>query len=82
MNIKQQAVLTHENKTLIGIHRTLLTLHGEDTVEISAVRLWVRNSRNSAGNLDRNNQLRSGRPVTAHRYANSQTFDELIRKNR
>ena len=65
-----------------------MVFHGDDTMDISAVRLWVRNSRNSGGNsrnsggnLELNIQLRSGRPVTAHHYVNSQTFDELIKKN-
>jgi len=59
-----------------------LIFHGEDTVDISAVRLWMRNSWNIGGNLELNIQLRSGRPVTAHHYVNSQTFDELIKKKK
>jgi hypothetical protein len=56
--------------------------HCEDTVDISNVRLWVRKARKSGGNLEPNNRLLFGRPVTAQHYVNSHIFDELIRQNR
>jgi len=71
-------VLRHENEALIGIHRRLSAFCDQDTEDISPSRRWVRNSRDSGGNVDLNDQPRSGRPVTAVHYVNGQRADELI----
>ena len=63
---------THENETLIEIHRWLLAYYGEDTVDISTVHQWVWKSWDNGGNLDMNDQLQSGRPVRATHNANRQ----------
>jgi hypothetical protein len=49
--------LTHGNKTPAGIRRRLLAFCVEDTVDVSTVRHLVIKSRDSGGNLERNNQL-------------------------
>ena len=46
------------------------------------MRCWVTHSRDSGGNLDLNNQSRSGRPVTAPYDLNSQKFNGLMQENR
>jgi hypothetical protein len=83
--IKEQAVtefFMHGNGTPIKIHRWLLAYYGEDTVDISTVHCWIRKSRYSGRHLDLNDQLQSGRPVSATHYLNRQNVDELIQKNR
>jgi hypothetical protein len=47
-NIKQQAVaefFMHQNEAAIGIHGQLMTVCGEDIVNISTVHRWVRKLR-------------------------------------
>jgi hypothetical protein len=83
--LKQQVViefLTHENQIPIQIYRRLLSFYGEDTVYIRTSRCWVRKLRHSGGNLDLNDQPRSGRSVTATHYVNRQKVNKLIKKNR
>lgn len=70
--------LRHENETPIGIHPRLMAFYAEDTVDASTVRHWVTKSRDSGGNLYLNDQLQSGRPVSATRDLNRQKVDELI----
>ena len=57
-------ILWHENKVPSGIHRRLLAFCAQDTEDKSTSRRWVRKSRDSGGNVDLNDQPRSGRPVT------------------
>ena len=83
--IKQRAViefLTQENEAPVEIHRRLLAVYDEDTVDISTVRRWVRKSKASGGNLDVSDQPRSGRPTTSTNEQNKQKVNELIRENR
>ena len=42
---------------------------------------WVRKSRDSGGNLDPNDQLRSNRAVSAIHYLNRQEADKLTKEN-
>jgi transposase len=51
-------------------------------MDISTVHQWVRKSRDSGGNVDMNDQPRSGRPVTATHYVNRQKVYECVQKNR
>jgi hypothetical protein len=46
--------LTHKNDTPIGINQKLMAFYSEDKVNISTVCCWVRESRDSARNLDTN----------------------------
>jgi len=83
--IKQRAViefLTHENEAPVEIHRRLLAVYDEQTVDISTVRRWVRKSKASGGKLDVTYQPRSGRPTTSTNEQNKQKVNELIRENR
>jgi hypothetical protein len=71
-------VLGHENEAPKGLHRRLLAFCGQDTEDISTSRRWMRKSRDSGGNMELNDQPRSGRPVTTVHNVNGQTADELI----
>jgi transposase len=51
------------------------------TVDISTVRRWVIKSRDNGSNMDLNDQLQWGRPVSATHDLNMQNFDELIQEN-
>lgn len=66
--VKQWAVikvLTHKTQRPIIIYPWLLAFCGEVTVDVSTVHDWVRKLRDSSENLDLNEYLQSGRPVTA-----------------
>jgi hypothetical protein len=71
-------VLRQKNEAPKGIHRRLLAFCGQDTEDMSTSRRWVRKSRDSGGNVEMNDQPRSGRPVTTVHKVNGQTADELI----
>ena len=71
-------VLRTENEAPKGIHRRLLTFCDQDTEDISTSRRWVRKSRDSGGNVELNDQPRSGRPATTVHNVKGQTADELI----
>jgi hypothetical protein len=64
----------------IGIHCHVLAFYGEDTVYISTVHCWVRKSSNSGGNVDLNNQLQSGRPVSATVIGTGKKLTSLLKK--
>lgn len=83
--IKQRAViefLTQENVTPIEIHRRLSAVYGDDTIDKSTVRRWVRKSRESDGRLDIKDRARSGRPLSASRHENKDKINTMIRDNR
>jgi hypothetical protein len=83
-NIKQRAViefLMHESETPVSIHRQLLAIYGDDTVNIRAVCPGVKISRDGGGNLYLNDQLWSGRPVTTTHDLKRQKSDKLIPEN-
>jgi hypothetical protein len=73
--------MMHENENPTGIPRRLLAFYREDTVDTNTVCCWVIKSRDSAKNLDLNDQPWSGRPVMATHTLNRQKFDKLIQKN-
>lgn len=58
-----------------------MAYYGEDTVDMSTVHCWVRKSRDSSGNMDKNNQLQSGRPVIETHYLNRQKVDKRPQEN-
>jgi hypothetical protein len=83
-HIKQCAFtgfLMYESETSIEIHKRLLAYYGDDAVDISTLHHWVRKSMVSSKNLDKNDQLQSGRPVSATHCSNRQKVDEFLQKN-
>ena len=62
------------------IHRRLLNVYGDQTVDVSTVRRWV--ARFSSGDSDVKDKPRSGRPCTAVTPRNEERLDQLIRANR
>jgi hypothetical protein len=62
------------------IHRRLLNVYGDQTVDVSTVRRWV--ARFSSGDSDVKDKPRSGRPCTALTPRNEERLDQLICANR
>ena len=62
------------------IHRRLLNVYGDQTVDVSTVRRLV--ARFSSGDSDVKDKPRSGRPRTAVTPRNEERLDQLIRANR
>jgi transposase len=69
--------LTAEGSSPIKIHRRLRSVFGEDTIDVSSVRSWVRHFK--SGEYDNGDRPRSGRPATAATMENKDKFDALIR---
>jgi hypothetical protein len=59
----------------------LAFFYDEDSVDVSTVHCWMRKSRDSGRNLDLNDQLLPGRPVTTTHNLNKQEVNELIQEN-
>ena len=62
------------------IHRRLLDVYGDQTMDVSTVRRWV--ARFSSGYSDVKDESRSGRPCTAVTPPNEERLNHFIRKNR
>jgi len=62
------------------IHRRLLNVYGDQTVDVSTVRRWV--TPFSSGDSDVEDQPRSGWPCIAVTPRNEERLDHLIRANR
>ena len=62
------------------IHRHLLNVYGDQTVDVNTVRRWV--ARFSSGDSDVKDMPRSGRPCTAVTPQNEECLDQLICANR
>jgi transposase len=80
---RQRAViefLTAEGSSPIEIHRRLRSVYGEDAIDVSSVRHWVR--RFKSGEKDIGDRPRSGRPATAATKENKENVDALIRDDR
>jgi len=83
VRMKQRCVieLLHAEKIAPNdIHRRLLNVYGDQTVDVSTVRRWV--ARFSSGDSDVKDKPRSGRPCTAVTPRNEERLDQLIRANR
>jgi transposase len=69
VRFKQRAVivfLTAEQVPPIEIHRRLQAVYGDQCVDVSTVRRWVRWFKDrKLGQADLSDKTRSGRPVTA-----------------
>jgi len=83
VHMKQRCVIEFlhaENIAPNDIHRRLLNVYGDQTVDISTVKRWV--ARFSSGDSDVKDKPRSGRPYTAVTPRNEERLDQLIRANR
>ncbi|PNF23675.1 Mariner Mos1 transposase [Cryptotermes secundus] len=77
---KQRCViefLTAKQTAPIDIHRRLLKVYGDDTVNVSTVRQWV--VRFNSGESEVHNKPRPGHPCSAATPHNEQHLDQLIR---
>jgi len=83
VHMKQRCVIEFLHAEKIApndIHRRLLNVYGDQTVDVSTVRRWV--ACFSSGNSDVKDKPRSGRPCTAVTPRNEERLDQLIRVNR
>jgi len=83
VRMKQRCVieLLHVQKIAPNdIHRRLLNVYGDQTVDVSTVRQWVAHF--SSGDSDVKDEPRSGRPCTAVTPRNKERLHQLIRTNR
>ena len=62
------------------IHRRLLNVYGDETVDVSTVRWWV--VRFSSGDSEVKDKPRSGRPCTVVTPRNEERLDQFTRVNR
>ncbi|KAL4092295.1 hypothetical protein QTP88_026820 [Uroleucon formosanum] len=83
---KQRAViefLVAENVKPVDIHRRLLAVYGNQTLDVSSVRrLALRVKGSEVGKAIIADQDRSGRPVTVTDEAHKQKVDDLVKGNR
>ncbi|XP_040556984.1 serine/threonine-protein kinase VRK1 isoform X1 [Gallus gallus] len=80
--MKQRCIIEflHAEKIApIDIHRRLLNVYGDQTVDVSTVRRWV--VRFSSGDNDLKDKPRSGRPCTAVTPRNEERLNQLIQSN-
>ena len=86
VRFKQRAViefLTAEQVPPIEIHRRLPAVYGDQCVDVSTVRRWVRRFKDGElGQADLSDKTRSARPVTASDQLRQDRVEELIRGNR
>ena len=83
VHMKQRRVIEFlhvEKIALNDIHRCLLNVYGDQTVDVSIVRRWVAHF--SSGDSDRKDKPCSGRPCTAVTPRNEESLDQLICVNR
>jgi len=81
--MKQRCVIEFLHAEKIApndIHRHLLNVYGDQTVDVSTVRRWV--ARFSSGDSNVKDKPRSGWPCTAVTPRNEERLDQLIRVNR
>jgi len=82
VRFKQRAViefLTSEKVPPIEIHRRMQAVFGDQCVDVSTVRRWVRRFKDGeSGQADLSDQTRSGRPVTASDQFHQDRVEELI----
>ena len=86
VRFKQRAViesLTAEKVPPIEIHRRMQAVYGDQCVDVSTVRRWVRWFKDGElGQADLSDKTRSVRPVTASDQLHQDRVEELIRGNR
>jgi len=86
VRFKQRAViefLTAEKVPPTEIQRRLQAVYGDQCVDVSTVRRWVRRFKDGElGQADLSDKTRSGRPATASDQLHQDRLEELIRENR
>jgi len=82
---KQRAViefLNTEKVPPIEIHRRMQAVYGDQCVDVSTVRLWVRRFKDvELGQADLSDKTRSGRPVAASDQLHQDCVEEMICRN-
>ena len=74
--------LTAEKVPPTEIHRRMQAVYGDQCVDVSTVRRWVRRFRDGEmGQADLSDKTRSGRTVTASDQLHQDGVEELIRGN-
>jgi len=85
IRFKQRAViefLTAEKVPPIEIHKRMQAVYGDQCVNVSTVRRWVRRFNDGElGQADLSDKTRSGRPVTASDQLHQNRVEELIRED-
>jgi len=79
VRMKQRCVIEFLSAEKIApndIHRHLMNVYGDQTVDVSTVRRWV--VRFSSGDSDVKDKPRSGQPCTAATPQNEERLDQLI----
>jgi len=83
VRFKQRALiefLTAENVLPIEIRRRMQAVYGDQCVDVSTVRRWVRRFKDGElGQASLSDKTRSGRPVTASGQLHQDRDEELIR---
>jgi len=86
IRIKQRAViefLTAEKFPPLEIHKRMQAVCGDQCVDVSTVRRWVRRFKDGElGQADLSDKTRSGRPVTASDQLHQDRVEQLIHGNR
>jgi len=86
VRFKQLAViefLTAKKVPPIEIHRRMQAVYGDQCVDVSTVRRWVRRFKDGElGQADLSDRTRSGRPVTASDQLHQDRVEEMTRGNR
>jgi len=86
VQFKQRAIiefLTMEKVPPIEIQRRMQAIYGDQCVDVSIVRCWVRRFKDGElEQADLSDKTRSGRPVTASDQLNQDRIEELIHGNR
>jgi len=80
--MKQRCVIEFLHAEKIApndIHRCLLNIYGDQTVDVNTVRWWVAHF--SSGDSDMKDKPRSGQPCTAVTPRNKERLDQLIHVN-
>jgi len=82
IRFKQPAViefLTAEKVPPIEIHRQMQTVYGDQCVDVSTVRCWVRRFKDGeVGQADLSDKTRSGSPVTASDQLHQDRFEDFV----
>ena len=82
VRFKQRAViefLTAEKVPPIEIHRRMQAVYGDQCVDVSTVRRWVRRFKDGElGQADLSDKTRSGRPVTASDQLHQDRFEDFV----
>ena len=82
VRFKQRAViefLTAEKVPPIEIHRRMQAVYGDQCVDVSTVRRWVRRYKDGElGQADLSDKTRSGRPVTASDQLHQNGVEDMI----